>query len=162
MLGGPNGRSERVRKISPLPGLNPRTIQPVASRCIDWAIPALEGIFKTTNRLSGKAMSLEIRNKELPNTSPDRYRYVTLSGDGLTVLWDSIAVPTEQLLLTWGARTLGGCKIHFLGAQEKPSFHFIVMAYLQFKTNAIFYIRFHAHTSRSIWTPAAVKFRNRC
>ena len=31
-LGGPQGRSERVRKISPLPGFDPRTVQLVASR----------------------------------------------------------------------------------------------------------------------------------
>jgi hypothetical protein len=31
-LGGPKGRSERVRKISPPPGFNPRTVQPVAIR----------------------------------------------------------------------------------------------------------------------------------
>jgi hypothetical protein len=39
-LGGPQGRSGRVRKISPLPGFDPRTVQPVASRYTDWAIPA--------------------------------------------------------------------------------------------------------------------------
>ena len=39
-LGGPQGRSERVRKISPPPGFDPRTAQPVASRYADWAIPA--------------------------------------------------------------------------------------------------------------------------
>ena len=39
-LGGPHGRSGRVRKISPSPGFDPRTVQPVASRYIDWAIPA--------------------------------------------------------------------------------------------------------------------------
>jgi hypothetical protein len=39
-LGGPQGRSERVWKISPLPGFGPRTVQPVASRCTDYAIPA--------------------------------------------------------------------------------------------------------------------------
>jgi len=38
-LGGPQGRSERVRKISPPPGFDPRTVQPVASRYTDWAIP---------------------------------------------------------------------------------------------------------------------------
>jgi hypothetical protein len=37
-LGGPQGRSGRVRKISPLPGFDPRTVQPVASRFIDGAI----------------------------------------------------------------------------------------------------------------------------
>jgi hypothetical protein len=31
-LGGPQGRSGRVRKILPPPGFNPRTVQPVASR----------------------------------------------------------------------------------------------------------------------------------
>ena len=40
-LGGPQGRSGQVRKISPLPGLDPRTAQFEASRYTDWAIPAL-------------------------------------------------------------------------------------------------------------------------
>jgi len=39
-LGGPQGRSERVRKISTPPGLDARTVQPVASRYTDWAISA--------------------------------------------------------------------------------------------------------------------------
>ena len=34
------GSSGRVRKISPTQGFNPRTVQPVASRYTDWAIPA--------------------------------------------------------------------------------------------------------------------------
>ena len=41
-LGGPHGRSGQVRKISPQPGFDPRTVQPVASRYTDWATrPAL-------------------------------------------------------------------------------------------------------------------------
>jgi hypothetical protein len=36
-LGGPQGRSGQVRKISPLPGFDPRTVQPVASRYTDYA-----------------------------------------------------------------------------------------------------------------------------
>ena len=39
-LGGPKGPSGRVRNISPPPGFDPRTVQPVASRYTDWAIPA--------------------------------------------------------------------------------------------------------------------------
>jgi hypothetical protein len=39
-LGGPQGRSGQVRKISPPPGFDLRTVQPVANRCTDWAIPA--------------------------------------------------------------------------------------------------------------------------
>jgi hypothetical protein len=39
-LGGPQGRSGRGRKISPPPGFDPRTVQPVASRYTYYAIPA--------------------------------------------------------------------------------------------------------------------------
>jgi hypothetical protein len=40
-LGGPQGRSWRVRKISPPQGFDPWTVQPVASRYTDWAIQTL-------------------------------------------------------------------------------------------------------------------------
>jgi len=36
-LGGPQDRSGQMRKISPPPGFDPRTVQPVASRCTDYA-----------------------------------------------------------------------------------------------------------------------------
>jgi hypothetical protein len=39
-LGGPQRWFGRVRKISPPPGFDPRTVQPVASSYIDSAIPA--------------------------------------------------------------------------------------------------------------------------
>jgi hypothetical protein len=39
-VGGLQGRSGQVRKISPPKGFDPRTVQPVASRYTDWAIPA--------------------------------------------------------------------------------------------------------------------------
>jgi hypothetical protein len=39
-LGGPQGWSGRVRKFSPPPGFDHRTVKPVASRYTDWAIPA--------------------------------------------------------------------------------------------------------------------------
>ena len=42
-LGGPQGRSGPVRKISPPPGFDPRTVQLVASRYTDWAIPGGRG-----------------------------------------------------------------------------------------------------------------------
>ena len=41
-LGGPQGGSGQVRKISPPPEFDPRTVQPVASRYTDCAILALE------------------------------------------------------------------------------------------------------------------------
>jgi hypothetical protein len=37
----PQGRSGLMRKFSPPPGFDPRTLQPVASRYTDWAIAAL-------------------------------------------------------------------------------------------------------------------------
>jgi hypothetical protein len=39
-LGKPQCLSGRVPKISPLPGFDPLTAQPVASRYTDWAISA--------------------------------------------------------------------------------------------------------------------------
>ena len=41
-LGGPQGQSGRVRKISlpPTPGFDPRTVQSIASRYTDCIIPA--------------------------------------------------------------------------------------------------------------------------
>jgi hypothetical protein len=39
-LGGPHDRFGRVRKISPPPEFDPRTVQSVVSRYADWAIPA--------------------------------------------------------------------------------------------------------------------------
>jgi hypothetical protein len=39
-LSGPQGRSGQMLKISLPPGFDPRTVQLVASRYTDWAIPA--------------------------------------------------------------------------------------------------------------------------
>ena len=36
-LGGPQGRFGRLRKISPTPGFDPRTVQPLALRYTDYA-----------------------------------------------------------------------------------------------------------------------------
>ena len=36
-LGGPQGRYGQVRKISPPPGFDPRTVQPIVSSYIDYA-----------------------------------------------------------------------------------------------------------------------------
>ena len=40
-LGRPQGQFGRVRKISPLPEFDHRTVHPVANLYADWAIPAL-------------------------------------------------------------------------------------------------------------------------
>ena len=36
-LGGPQGRSEQVWKLSPPPGFDPRNVQPAGSRYTDYA-----------------------------------------------------------------------------------------------------------------------------
>jgi len=41
-LGGPQGRSGQVRKISPPPGFNPRTVHLVASHYTDYTTPPFE------------------------------------------------------------------------------------------------------------------------
>ena len=48
-LSEPQNRSGRVRKISPPPGFDPRTLQPVASHYTDWAIPAPWCCYYTLN-----------------------------------------------------------------------------------------------------------------
>jgi hypothetical protein len=52
-LGGPQGRSGQVRKVSTPPGFDPRTVQPVASRYTDWATrPTKERkLLQTKNRV---------------------------------------------------------------------------------------------------------------
>ena len=42
-FGGTQGRSGQMQNISPPPEFDPRTVQPVASRYTDWAIPAAFG-----------------------------------------------------------------------------------------------------------------------
>ena len=56
-LGGPHGRSGRVRKSMPPPGFDPQTVQPVASGYTDWAIPAYK-----VQTVSNKTSSLAIVN----------------------------------------------------------------------------------------------------
>jgi hypothetical protein len=61
-LGGPQGQSERVAKISPPPGFDPRTVQPVASRCTDIAVSCQHSNSKSVDTLT--QFFLECVNKE--------------------------------------------------------------------------------------------------
>ena len=59
-LGGPQGRSGRVREISLPPGFDPRTVQPVATRYTDWTIPAAyvtTGLFQIPLHNSATSLS---------------------------------------------------------------------------------------------------------
>jgi hypothetical protein len=48
-LGGPQGRSGQVRKISPPPGFDSRTVQPVGSRYTDYATRPTHLMFLVEN-----------------------------------------------------------------------------------------------------------------
>ena len=64
-LGGPQGRSGLVWKISPLPGFDPRTVQPVASRHTVSATPVhltLNGLLKLIGRNQCCALVYTVRN----------------------------------------------------------------------------------------------------
>jgi len=43
-LGGPQGQSGQVQKISPPPGFDPQTVQPVASRYTDY-VPGPDEVY---------------------------------------------------------------------------------------------------------------------
>ena len=58
-LGGPQGLSGQVRKISLPTGFDPRTVQPVASRYTDWAIPA-----HSISVYRGNVWILEVEQKD--------------------------------------------------------------------------------------------------
>jgi hypothetical protein len=62
---GSQGRSGRVRKISPLPGFDPRTVQPVASHYMPYLHELVVGEHRRTP-LDLKKMN-KVRN--IPNTS---------------------------------------------------------------------------------------------
>jgi len=57
-LGEPQDRSGRVRKISPPPGFDSRTVQPVASRYTDWDIRSMDQQFQLIHRNSGVYITL--------------------------------------------------------------------------------------------------------
>ena len=50
-LGGPQGRSEQVRKISPPPGFDPRAVQPVENRYTNYVFPAHIFLTVTVNKI---------------------------------------------------------------------------------------------------------------
>jgi hypothetical protein len=97
LLGGPQDRSGRVRKISPPSSFDPRTVQPVASRYTDWATPdpaLMIRYFATTRRplgLVGSTKTTRWRPRHEHATGIARYTIFDVK------LWEqSTIVP-----LTW-------------------------------------------------------------
>jgi len=61
-LGGPQGRSGQVRKISPPPGFDPQTVQPVACRYTDYATRPtsfIRPLCKTNSRYTRNVMTYQ-------------------------------------------------------------------------------------------------------
>ena len=59
-LGGPQGQSGQVRKISPPPGFNHRTVQPVASRYTDYATLPTSTVIPCTNSHTKSCVTIVI------------------------------------------------------------------------------------------------------
>ena len=68
--GGPQGRSGQVRKISPPPEFDPRTVQPIASRFNDWAIAVHKDIL--TFMITSGRIILRVRNASDKSCSEKR------------------------------------------------------------------------------------------
>ena len=68
-LGGPQGRSGQARKISPPPGFDPRTVQPVASRYTDYATWLTrnnnDNILKCEVSIHNETLSVKSSNSKL-------------------------------------------------------------------------------------------------
>jgi hypothetical protein len=91
-LGGAQGRSGRMRKISPPPGIDSRTAQPIASGCTDWAHLHPISAFVTL-KIGGVCFSemlttvrktpgprLEIRSAEGSTVTSDSLRFTSYEG----------------------------------------------------------------------------------
>ena len=73
-LGGPQGRSGQVRKISPPPGFDPRTVRLVASRYTDYATRPTLGIYFLANFTLQRKLRLHtVRRKFLFFFSNQRF-----------------------------------------------------------------------------------------
>ena len=71
-LGGPQGRSGRVRKILPEPGFAPLNIQPVASCYTDLAIPGIQP-YPTEGTNSAFTQKLSENHKKPPFNARSTY-----------------------------------------------------------------------------------------
>ena len=83
-LGGPQGRSGWVRKITQPQGFDPLTVQPVASRYIDYEIPALWqcwlpncGLSSCIDTCNCRSLSQDLlqMNTEIPSPFPQKIVY---------------------------------------------------------------------------------------
>ena len=111
-LGGPQGRSGQVRKISPPPGFDSRTVQPVASRYTDWATrPTLPtwmikySMFSTTSRHDTVLRNVYVSARVCRTTSLDGQPSVLLTrslvsqGKDHETYWSGVSLRLRASLL---------------------------------------------------------------
>jgi hypothetical protein len=96
-LGGPQGRSGKVRKISPPPGFDRRTFQSVASRNIDCGISNNNNNIQTLNYINYISIHPTIISTESVVTITFQ-KYLQNSGLTETILRE---VQIAVLLQTW-------------------------------------------------------------
>jgi hypothetical protein len=78
-LGGLQSQSGRVRKISPPPRFDPRTVQPVANRYTGWAIPALGNVGLKKNCLKKWLdVNEKIATKTVVNSDCNAKKYMEI------------------------------------------------------------------------------------
>jgi hypothetical protein len=82
-LGGPQGRSEQVRKISPPPGFDPRTVQPVTSHYTDRATRPTQVYVPVWNGFWPAGLPTECGSRDVAVNSAAGVERRTL-GDALT------------------------------------------------------------------------------
>jgi len=81
-LGGPQGRSGRVRQITPQPGIGTRTVQPVARHSTDWALPAHAPIY---SHILSHPENMFSKCQQVPHKSGFLFLSSALSMDGRPV-----------------------------------------------------------------------------
>ena len=101
-LGEPQGRSGQVRKISPPPGFDPRTVQPVASRYNDYAT-------RPTNTLgSGNIINCRCNN----NNNDNNIRVSNLNLQLYDIPCTVHTIVTMSIWAPWRHKGSGSIYIH--------------------------------------------------
>jgi hypothetical protein len=147
-LGGPHGRSGRVRKISPPPGVEPRTFQPVAIRYTDWAIPAhiVDDSRKEILKLATKITNhLDICLERLSKTTKIHSKGIRYNSECNTTKSLNRPSPVDSARITpvtsqqeTSSYMLGWCIIFFFFLARQPPVN-----------RASSFTRFLDHTQRS-------------
>ena len=98
-LGRPQGRFGRVRIISPPPGFDPRTVQPVASRYTDWAIPAATARYRrhVNNKMTISHRCASFRFEEFQSISSN----LEWTSESMYILYFVLLSSTERTASSW-------------------------------------------------------------